>query len=178
MNHRYIITATVVTHRDPSQTHGFTIVELLIVIVIIGILATITVVAFNGVQDRAKFSGMQSDLKSITKALELYKIDNGQYPVTIGQASCTNNWCGWDQVKGDNFIVGLSPKYIATLPQLPDIYANNNAYLYQSDGPNYQLIRFNPAGLTTAEKTNNPLLAVGNGYDGIAWGYKTNASWW
>ena len=59
---------------------GFTIVELLIVIVVIGILAAITIVAFNGVQARAKDSTRSNDLTAIQKALELYKTDNGTYP--------------------------------------------------------------------------------------------------
>jgi type II secretion system protein G len=167
-----------------SRSMGFTIVELLIVIVVIGILAVITVVAYNGIQDKAKFSLMQSDLQSIKAALELYKADNDKYPYTIGQATCTSNWCGWDQRTDDNFIIGLVPKYIAKTPQLPSANANNDTYLYQSNGTDYQLIRFKGAGLTTAEKTNNPNLMIGSGYgtgdgsDSIGWGFKTNANWW
>jgi general secretion pathway protein G len=165
-----------------SRSMGFTIVELLIVIVVIGILAAITIVAYTGMQDRAKFSLMQSDLKSITKALELYKVDNGSYPNTIGQAGCTSNWCGWDQVTGDSFITGVSPKYTAKLPQLPTANANNDTYLYQSNGADYQLLRYKGAsagGLSQVEMTNNPLLATTDGYNGLAWGYRTyTASWW
>lgn len=159
---------------------GFTIVELLIVIVVIGILAAISIVSYNNVQARANYSKAQLDMKSITKALSLYYVDNASYPNTINQAGCTNNWCGWDQVTGDAFITGLSPKYIAQLPQLPTIYASNNSYLYQSNGSDYQLIRFKGDGLPTIETQNNPLSATTEGYNGLAWGYKTNASspWW
>lgn len=66
---------------------GFTIVELLIVIVIIGILAAITIVAYNGVQQRARASAASSALSSVRKKLELYKVDNGGYPLTGSLAS-------------------------------------------------------------------------------------------
>lgn len=61
---------------------GFTIVELLIVIVVIAILAAITIVAYNGVVNRAQDSQRISDLKSIQKALEIYKVQdaNNAYP--------------------------------------------------------------------------------------------------
>lgn len=65
-----------------KQQNGFTIVELLIVIVVIGILAAITIVAYNGLQQRGRDTQRKSDLSQITKALHLYKIDNGSYPST------------------------------------------------------------------------------------------------
>jgi prepilin-type N-terminal cleavage/methylation domain-containing protein len=61
---------------------GFTIVELLIVIVVIAILAAITIVAFNGVQDRAKNTAMTSGINQYAKALINYGTINGQYPTT------------------------------------------------------------------------------------------------
>lgn len=64
---------------------GFTIVELLIVIVVIGILAAITIVAYNGVQSRAKAAGVQSDLTTAKKKLMLWQVDNGHYPTTTAE---------------------------------------------------------------------------------------------
>lgn len=57
---------------------GFTIVELLIVIVVIGILAAITIVAFNGVQQQARDSQRKSDVKQIAKALQLWSINTSK----------------------------------------------------------------------------------------------------
>lgn len=62
---------------------GFTIVELLIVIVIIGILAAITIVAYNGVQQRAINSAVATDLSSNGKKIMAGSATNGQYPTTI-----------------------------------------------------------------------------------------------
>lgn len=60
--------------------HGFTIVELLIVIVVIGILAAITIVAFNGVQQRAENAKTISAVGAYEKALITYATVKGQYP--------------------------------------------------------------------------------------------------
>lgn len=59
---------------------GFTIVELLIVIVVIGILASITVVAFNGVRDRAVNTSVSSDLRNNTMRIKLYVAEFGKLP--------------------------------------------------------------------------------------------------
>ena len=61
---------------------GFTIVELLIVIVVIAGLASISVVAYTGIQTRAKNSGLQSTISGLYRAIEAYKALNGTYPAT------------------------------------------------------------------------------------------------
>ena len=60
--------------------HGFTIVELLIVIVVIGILATITIVAFQGIQNQATNAGLKSELKNAATKFELTYGTTGAYP--------------------------------------------------------------------------------------------------
>lgn len=63
-----------------SRQKGFTIVELLIVIVVIAILAAITVVAYNGIQSRTKIASVNTDLKSIKTAMLMYRTDYGTLP--------------------------------------------------------------------------------------------------
>lgn len=59
---------------------GFTIVELLIVIVVIGILAAIVIVAYQGVQGRANDVSVQSDLGSMAETLQISAANSSQYP--------------------------------------------------------------------------------------------------
>ena len=69
-----------------KKQKGFTLVELLIVIIIIGILATLVIVTFSGVQAKARDSKRQTDIGAIDSHLEAYFAQNGWYP-TIGQLS-------------------------------------------------------------------------------------------
>jgi prepilin-type N-terminal cleavage/methylation domain-containing protein len=75
-----------VTILKPKQS-AFTIVELLIVIVIIGILAAITIVAYNGIQGRARAVLVQSDLKNATDSLEIGYTTTGTYPANLTVAN-------------------------------------------------------------------------------------------
>lgn len=59
---------------------GFTIVELLIVIVVIAILASISVVAYSGIQSRARDTDRTNDLNVMKKGLALFYAENGYYP--------------------------------------------------------------------------------------------------
>jgi len=79
-----MLTEDLATRR--KYTNGFTIVELLIVIVVIGILAAITIVAFNGISGRAKVAALTSDLKSAVTKLESDKATSGAYPATAAAA--------------------------------------------------------------------------------------------
>lgn len=64
------------------KQRGFTIVELVMVVVIIGILAAITIISYKGAQSRAQESAVKYDMRNISKQVELFKLDNAHYPST------------------------------------------------------------------------------------------------
>lgn len=122
---------------------GFTIVELLIVIVVIAVLAVVTAVAYSGMQSRAQFTQLNSELGLINKALALYHAENGAYPVTG-----TFGAPGWRYSCATgitNFITGISA-HISTIPQAPcnGGATNNDTWLYASDGAGYKLLHIRP----------------------------------
>lgn len=73
-----------------KKAPGFTIVELLIVIVIIGILAAITIVAYNGIQNRARASAAQSLASQANKKVMAYQASEGSYPADLTTAGVTD----------------------------------------------------------------------------------------
>lgn len=66
-----------------GKDKGFTLVELLIVIVILGILATVTVFAVRGITDNAQTNACETDEKIVNTALEAFFADNGDYPTDL-----------------------------------------------------------------------------------------------
>lgn len=72
-----------------KRPNGFTIVELLIVIVVIGILAAITIVAYGGVQAKARDTVRVDSIAKIQRALEYYRVDTGSYPTAINSNTST-----------------------------------------------------------------------------------------
>ena len=116
---------------------GFTIVELLIVIVVIGILAAISLVAFSSVQAKARDVSRISDLKIIQKAVESYKAINGTYPIG---SSGSGAWSGYCPSFGNStdYIVGIDQVISSQLP-LEKKFApsTNQCTLYRSNGTDY-----------------------------------------
>lgn len=83
---------------------GFTIVELLIVIVVIAVLASITVVAYNGIQERSLDSRMESGVNQLEKAIRLWSTQTAELPkggwssttaLAAGASNCADGSGGW-----------------------------------------------------------------------------------
>ena len=91
---------------NKQHSSGFTIVELLIVIVVIGILAAITIVAFNGMQTRAQAAKRDSDMSTYYKAILMARENTGQ---VLGSIVGSNWSVGFCVSSGSN-PDGLEPK--------------------------------------------------------------------
>ncbi|MEK7599669.1 MAG: prepilin-type N-terminal cleavage/methylation domain-containing protein [Patescibacteria group bacterium] len=72
-----------------KRNQGFTIVELLIVIVVIGILALLVITTYSGIQAKARNSKRQTDVQSIQTQLEAFFSQNGYYPSLTDMNSAT-----------------------------------------------------------------------------------------
>lgn len=139
-----------VTKKPPS---GFTLIELMVAIGIIGILSTIVYASLGESRKIARDNIRQTDLKSLQVAIELFKAQNGRYPA----AGCGNvaggalpNWAGSETIYTSaavascpgTYIVGLVPDYIPVLPSEVGSNKNNTGYAYTSNlaGTEYKLL--------------------------------------
>ena len=122
---------------------GFTLVELLVVMTIIGILATLIVGGFRSSQMRGRDAQRKSDLKQLSNALEIFYSDYGKYPPAAGTqiAACSYNpangtgvACAW----GTSEMTDGKTIYFKTIPKEPE---GTRTYVYKvnSNQNKYQL---------------------------------------
>lgn len=112
-----------------QKQSGFTIVELLIVIVIIGILAGLVITTFVGIQARARDSERQTDINAIQKQVEAYYADKGAYPTAANLNLLA--WRSGNNVKLD--VKALADPSAATTQSLSGTVPNgttNKPYSY------------------------------------------------
>ena len=110
---------------------GFTLIEMIVVIAIIGILAAMTMPSVSMLTDKAKKARAQADVRAIGTGAIVYKMDNGVWP----DASAA----GWSQHCGirhllDNFLMPQGTagrkRYLSKYPW-PDPYGNNCGFIYR-----------------------------------------------
>lgn len=102
---------------------GFTLVELLVVMMIIGVLFAILLVNFKGVKERTRDGQRKSDLRQIQSALELYRADQGAYPLTAVFPACGNPLAG-----------GAGSSVITYMQKIPCDALDGILYEYSSTG--------------------------------------------
>ena len=142
------------------KNKGFSILELMIVVTIIGILASVAIQKWREYQSKTRDNIRMIALTQVAKALEVYYIKSKSYPST------GSKWWGYASgysgkaVIGDSaYIPGLAPKYINELPKDPlvDVLpCGSCGYKYASDGIGYKLVsHIEKAGVTNQAGPEN-----------------------
>jgi general secretion pathway protein G len=117
--------------RPHAREAGFTLIEILVVVFIIGLLATIVSVNVIGQTDTARITKAKADLKELEQGLHLYKLDNGIYPTTDqGLRALVAKPTSGPQPRKYN-----PDGYVQKVPEDPW----GNGYVYLSDGQNFVL---------------------------------------
>lgn len=118
-----------------TKDQGFTIVELLIVVVVIAILAAITIVSYNGITNRANASAAQSAAASVQKKAEAYNAELSKYPSAFTDLSTATS----DKTY---YLTGVSPTGSLTTDPT------------SSNGKN--TVRYVPCGVNSSATTTTP----------------------
>lgn len=121
-----------------QKNQGFTLIEVMVVVVILGILAAIIVPKFMSRPEQARMVKVKQDIMAIQSALDLYKLDNSRYPTTEQglealvkkptTAPIPNNW------KSDG--------YLQQLPEDPW----GEAYQYVNEDETLRIFSYGPSG--------------------------------
>ena len=110
---------------------GFTLIEILIVVVILGILGAVVVPNILSRPDTARIQAAQTDLRALSQTLEIYRLDNFQYPSSEqGLESLVDRPSGFPEPKNWN-----PEGYLKKLPSDPW----GSPYLYEKTGSSYSL---------------------------------------
>jgi type II secretion system protein G len=120
-----------------GRKNGFTLVELLIVIALLGVLSLIGLSMYQGSQNRANNGKRKTDLLQLSKALEMYANDYG-YPAAdagrIAGCSTTAEACPWG-TQWSRIVGDTSAVYMQRLPKDP----GNGSYCYEKTAKGYKL---------------------------------------
>lgn len=139
--------------RVATGTRGFTLIELMVVIAIIGLLASIILVSLSTAQQKGRDARRIADLKEIETALELYYSDHNSYPVATTQTSAVTA------------LTALVPTYISNLTDDPLGGSYHYVYLSTAGGTFYCLGSIIESAVKPASSCNTT--ALGGSLSGV-----------
>jgi general secretion pathway protein G len=158
-----------------NKLDGFTIVELLIVIVVIGLLAAVAIISYNGITTKAQETSVKNDMRSIGKQLEIYKVEGGRYPTAtdlttlgikvnkmtygVNPTGATIFYCVDDV--GDTFSIVARVKSTTLLQYLS---SSNQTSVYSGSTTAPQLCLDSGVPGTTSSVTYTPFTSNGSWY--------------
>lgn len=129
---------------------AFTLIEILLVVAIIGLLASVVLASLSQSKVKANTAKRLENAKQLENALEVYYVNNNRYPSTCSPAANTcavasahllSTCSTWGTDIYTTWIPGLAPNFIATLPTDPDSDGVAKCcYLYKSNGTDYKLM--------------------------------------
>lgn len=120
-----------------NKTTGFTLIELLVVIAIIGILSSIVISSLNSARVKSRDAQRVAFIRELQKALEMYYIDNGSYPLSGGATSPNGGWTNSNDGSWTTLATSLEP-YLKRLS--PDPINTSSSWVY--DVGNYSYAYF------------------------------------
>ena len=127
------------TDASRRTLRGFTIVEIAIVIIIIGILSGITAVSYRSIQRDADTKEVEADLRQAANKLQLHKANNGAYPVTQAEVdggkglpkSQSTRAFNYSRINSQNFCLSMASARFDTVFRISTNAANNQLELNQ-----------------------------------------------
>lgn len=129
--------------RRLSQQAGFTLIEIMVVVFILGLLVTLVAPRIIGRTDEARVTKAKADIKAIEEALNMFKLDNGFYPNSAEGLAAL--------VQGTPRAKRFNPDgYLSKIPIDPW----GNEYLYSSDGRDVVVVSLGADGVEGGEGYN------------------------
>ena len=129
---------------NSRRTRGFTLIEIMMVVVIIGILAALIIPNVVGRDDQARVTAAKSDLNGIANALNMYKLDNFHYPSTDqGLEALVSQPSGFPEAKNWN-----PNGYLKKAPSDPW----GTPYVYISTNDGFELYSLGSDGVEGGER--------------------------
>jgi prepilin-type N-terminal cleavage/methylation domain-containing protein len=153
-----------------QNQQGFTLLEILVVLLIIGIFATISIVIVNSARKKGRDGQRKSDLSQIAKAYEMYNMYNGKYYIPgTGSSGLGNGWFNYEDgaAYAKSMAHGLEEiEYFTEAPRDPSISSANETpqyMVYQCGNGFYVYAKLeNPTTDDLATYTNSKLAGCSN----------------